>query len=93
MGLSGRKVKQRIGHDPRNLSWADDASRFGQNYLAKFGWDASKGLGAAGEGRTSAVQVAQKLDMLGIGMQHQKDPDGIAWKQNRDFENLLRRLN
>ena len=23
MGLSGRKVKQRIGNDPRNLSWAD----------------------------------------------------------------------
>jgi hypothetical protein len=23
MGLSGRKVKQRIGKDPRNLSWAD----------------------------------------------------------------------
>lgn len=23
MGLSGRKVKQRIPQDPRNLSWAD----------------------------------------------------------------------
>jgi hypothetical protein len=23
MGLGGRKVKQRIGNDPRNLSWAD----------------------------------------------------------------------
>ena len=23
MGLSGRKAKQRIGKDPRNLSWAD----------------------------------------------------------------------
>jgi len=31
--------------------------------------------------------------MLGIGMQHQKDPNGIAWRQQRDFENLLRRLN
>ncbi|KAH8996303.1 hypothetical protein EDB92DRAFT_1592067 [Lactarius akahatsu] len=94
MGLSGRKVKQRIGKDPRNLSWADDASRFGQSYLEKFGWDASKGLGASGEGRTSAVKMSQKLDMLGIGMQrHQNDPDGIAWRQNRDFENLLQRLN
>ncbi|KAH9042466.1 hypothetical protein EDB85DRAFT_1915230 [Lactarius pseudohatsudake] len=94
MGLSGRKVKQRIGKDPRNLSWADDASRFGQSYLEKFGWDASKGLGASGEGRTSAVKTSQKLDMLGIGMQrHQNDPDGIAWRQNRDFENLLQRLN
>lgn len=70
-----------------------DAARFGQNYLSKFGWDASKGLGAEGEGRTSALKVAQKLDMLGIGAAHQKDPNGIAWKQNKDFENLLRRLN
>lgn len=31
--------------------------------------------------------------MLGIGAQHAKDPNGIAWKQNRDFENLLKRLN
>jgi len=70
-----------------------DANRFGQAYLEKFGWDASKGLGASGEGRTGAIKATQKLDMLGIGMQHQKDPNGIAWRQNRDFENLLRRLN
>ena len=31
--------------------------------------------------------------MLGIGAQHTKDPNGIAWKQNRDFETLLKRLN
>jgi len=31
--------------------------------------------------------------MLGIGAQHTKDPNGIAWKQNQDFENLLKRLN
>jgi hypothetical protein len=46
-----------------------------------------------GEGRTSALKASQKLDMLGIGMQHQNSPDGIAWRQNRDFENLLKRLN
>ncbi|KAF6760168.1 hypothetical protein DFP72DRAFT_98448 [Ephemerocybe angulata] len=93
MGLSGRKEKQRIHNDPRNLTWADDASRFGQSYLSKFGWDASKGLGVGGEGRTSHIKVAQKLDMMGIGAAHQKDPNGIAWKQNKDFENLLKRLN
>jgi Pin2-interacting protein X1 len=38
--------------------------------------------------------MSQKLDMLGVGMQrHQNDPNGIAWRQNRDFENLLQRLN
>ncbi|KDR75259.1 hypothetical protein GALMADRAFT_140787 [Galerina marginata CBS 339.88] len=93
MGLSGRKVKQRIPQDPRNLSWADDAARFGSNYLSKFGWDSSKGLGAGGDGRTSHIKVSHKLDMLGIGAAHQKDPNGIAWKQNKDFENLLKRLN
>lgn len=111
MGLSGKKIKQRIGNDPRNLSWADglfclfvgllvislsplkDAARFGSNYLAKFGWDSSKGLGASGEGRTSHIGVSQKLDMLGIGASQQRDPNGIAWQQNKDFENLLKRMN
>lgn len=31
--------------------------------------------------------------MLGIGAAHQKDANGIAWKQNKDFESLLKRLN
>ncbi|KAF8893875.1 hypothetical protein BD779DRAFT_958112 [Infundibulicybe gibba] len=93
MGLSGRKTKQRIGVDPRNLTWADDAAKFGQSYLSKFGWDSSKGLGVEGDGRTSHIKVDHKLDMLGIGAAHQKDPNGIAWKQNKDFENLLKRLN
>ncbi|KAJ3908214.1 hypothetical protein F5879DRAFT_1007839 [Lentinula edodes] len=93
MGLSGRKIKQRIGPDPRNLTWADDASKFGANYLAKFGWDSSKGLGVEGQGRTSHIKVSQKLDMLGIGAAQSKDPNGIAWKQSKDFESLLRRLN
>lgn len=137
MGLSGRKTKQKIGNDPRNLSWADgsslhpspgsippvykalthwiffwlthaksgnelnffffferaDAARFGSNYLSKFGWDPSKGLGVGEEGRTSHIKVAQKLDMMGIGAAHQADPNGVAWKQNKDFENLLKRLN
>jgi len=78
---------------PHRFFHKTDASRFGQSYLEKFGWDPSKGLGSSGEGRTSAIKASQKLDMLGIGMQHQKDPNGIAWRQNRDFENLLRRLN
>jgi len=93
MGLSGRKIKQRIPADPRNLTWADDAGKFGSNYLSKFGWDPSRGLGAAGDGPTSHIKVSQKLDMLGIGASHQTGPNAIAWKQNRDFESLLKRLN
>jgi len=70
-----------------------DATRFGSNYLAKFGWESSKGLGVSGEGRTTHIKVAQKLDMMGIGAAHQQDPNGVAWKQNKDYENLLKRLN
>jgi hypothetical protein len=112
MGLSGRRVKQRIPTDPRNLGWANgaftlpfgnitlsidsankDATKFGQNYLTKLGWDPTKGLGVNGEGRTSHVKVSQKLDMLGIGGAQQCGPNGIAWKQNQDFESVLKRLN
>ena len=50
-------------------------------------------MGASGEGRKSHLEVSKKLDMLGIGAAHQLDPNGIAWKQNKDFENLLKRLN
>ncbi|PIL27402.1 hypothetical protein GSI_10550 [Ganoderma sinense ZZ0214-1] len=93
MGLSGRKTKQRIPNDPRNLAWANDANKFGAAYLAKFGWDPSGGLGVSGEGRTKALSVTQKLDMLGIGADHKNSAEGLAWKQNKDFESLLRRLN
>ena len=70
-----------------------DANKFGAAYLAKLGWDPSRGLGVEGEGRTKALSVHQKLDMLGIGADHKNSAEGIAWKQNKDFENLLRRLN
>ena len=39
------------------------------------------------------LKVQQKLDMMGIGAEHQRDPNGIAWKQNKEFEALLKRLN
>lgn len=47
----------------------------------------------SGEGRTKALSVTQKLDMLGIGADHKNSAEGLAWKQNKDFESLLRRLN
>jgi Pin2-interacting protein X1 len=70
-----------------------DVARFGQSYMSKLGWGPSKGLRASGDGMKSDLKVSQKLDMLGIGAAHQKDPHGIAWKQNKDFEALLQRLN
>lgn len=72
-----------------------DAAKFGQSYLQNFGWDPSKGLGASGDGRTTHITVAQKLNMLGIGAgsKGKDEKDGIAWKQNRDFEQVLAKLN
>ncbi|KAG8960526.1 hypothetical protein FRC03_006453 [Tulasnella sp. 419] len=93
MGLSERRVKQRIGNDPRNLTWADNAAKFGHAYLSKLGWNPSKGLGVSGEGRTSHIVATQKLNMLGIGANPASGSDAIAWKQNKDFESVLERLN
>ncbi|CAE6439538.1 unnamed protein product [Rhizoctonia solani] len=93
MGLSERKVKQRIGADPRNLTWAENAAKFGHTYLSKHGWAPGAGLGATGDGRVSHIAVAQKLDQLGIGAGRPDGPDSIAWKQAKEFEGLLERLN
>ncbi|PVG04381.1 hypothetical protein CPB86DRAFT_778633 [Serendipita vermifera] len=99
MGLAARKEKQRIGADPRNLKWSEDKSRFGQQYLAKFGWtpESGAGLGANGDGRLKHISVVQKLNLLGIGngqgMGSLNNPDAIAYKQNNDFERMLKRLN
>jgi hypothetical protein len=68
-----------------------DTARFGYSYLAKFGWNPSKGLGD-GAGQISHVQVTQKQDFLGIGAHLSQDPD-TACKQNDDFEHLLKKLN
>ena len=66
---------------------------FGLSYLSKFGWDDSKGLGSSGDGMKTHLKVQQKLNMMGIGAEHQRDPNGIAWKQDKEFEALLKRLN
>ncbi|KAG8898287.1 hypothetical protein FRB99_007547 [Tulasnella sp. 403] len=93
MGLAGVKAKQRIGNDPRNLNWSENAARFGHAYLSKFGWTSEDGLGSNKDGRRSHITVAQKLNMLGIGGDRPDGPDAIAWKQNKDFEGVLERLN
>ncbi|KAN0074437.1 hypothetical protein V8E55_011849 [Tylopilus felleus] len=60
---------------------------------SKFGWDASKDLRSSGNGMKTHLKVQQKLNMMGIGAEHQRDPNGIAWKKNKEFEVLLKRLN
>ncbi|KZO93935.1 hypothetical protein CALVIDRAFT_600409 [Calocera viscosa TUFC12733] len=92
MGLSDRKVKQKIQADPRNLQWKNDASRFGHAYLSKLGWSTGSTLGLTGQGLTDYIRVAHKLDALGIGaaVGGREDRDGRA---GREFDGLLRRLN
>ncbi|KAF8588874.1 hypothetical protein K439DRAFT_540963 [Ramaria rubella] len=94
MGLAGRKTKQRIGADPRNLTWSDDSSKFGAKYLQSLGWTSGTGLGAAGEGRISNLKIHQKLDLMGIGA-NRRGPgkDDTDWRGGREFEGLLARLN
>lgn len=76
-----------------------DAAKFGHTYLAKLGWNPTlgHGLGVAKDGRTTNIAVAQKLDQLGIGAGRgaggANDKDGVAWKQQNDFEMMLARLN
>lgn len=53
------------------------------------------GLGRNEDGRTTNIAVAMKLDQLGIGAGRTGavDKDGIAWKQQNEFERMLARLN
>jgi Pin2-interacting protein X1 len=68
-------------------------ARFGHEYLSKLGWTSTSGLGAELDGTTGHIPIAQKLNMLGIGADNRDGPEAIAWKQNQDFEGVLKRLN
>ena len=55
-------------------------------------------MGASGQGRLSHISVAQKLNLLGIGGNNNNNNNNInngdvSWKQNRDYELMLKRLN
>lgn len=60
--------------------------------MAKYGWTKDKGLGTNGDGRTKHITVTQKLSLTGIGGTPSGE-DAIAWKQNHDFESVLKKLN
>lgn len=89
----GRLLVASVGVDILKLTLTEAANRFGHAYLSKLGWTAESGLGANLDGRTSHIAVAHKLDMLGIGANRPDGPEAIAWKQNKDFESVLERLN
>ena len=112
MGLAERKVKrewegegmhgskiltpERIGNDPRNLSWSGDTSRFSYKHMTALGWNDSKGLGSGGDGNPNHIAVIRKIDNGGIGMaramKEGNDNAAGAGQAGRGLEDVLKRL-
>ncbi|WWD17651.1 hypothetical protein CI109_102092 [Kwoniella shandongensis] len=96
MGLSERKVKQRIGLDPRNLTWSDDKNRFSYKHMTALGWSDKAGLGNDLAGNPNHIAVVRKTDNGGIGMARaKKDGDDFAagaGQAGQGLEEVLRRL-
>ncbi|CAI5066562.1 ANM_HP_G0029710.mRNA.1.CDS.1 [Saccharomyces cerevisiae] len=68
MGLAATRTKQRFGLDPRNTAWSNDISRFGHQFLEKFGWKPGMGLGLSPmNSNTSHIKVSIKDDNVGLG--------------------------
>eukprot|EP00762_Andalucia_godoyi_P004256 ANDGO_05580.mRNA.1 Protein PXR1 len=57
-------------NDPNNTRWAKNSSSIGHMLLAKMGWQAGNGLGAAQQGTTTHIRVAARSsteNTVGIG--------------------------
>jgi Pin2-interacting protein X1 len=109
MGLAERKVKrewtarmhweltaERIGLDPRNLTWSNDTNRFSFKHMTALGWDESKGIGKSGDGMATHIAVARKTDNTGIGMgrimRETGEMSAGAGQAGAGLEDVLRRL-
>ncbi|EIW72406.1 hypothetical protein TREMEDRAFT_66876 [Tremella mesenterica DSM 1558] len=96
MGLSERKVKQRIGLDPRNLSWSNDQSRFSYKHMTALGWKESSGLGSDLGGNPNHIAVVRRLDNSGIGTSRARkegeDNAAGAGVAGRGLDDVLKRL-
>ncbi|CAK9780602.1 hypothetical protein CC85DRAFT_329295 [Cutaneotrichosporon oleaginosum] len=96
MGLAERKQKQRIGYDPRNLSWSEDKNRFGVQHMSNLGWQENTGLGKDASGNAKHIAVVRKMDNGGIGMMRlQKEGKELgvgAGQAGAGLEDVLKRL-
>ncbi|WVQ77123.1 hypothetical protein IAR50_006806 [Cryptococcus sp. DSM 104548] len=96
MGLSERKVKQRIGLDPRNLNWSENKDRFSYKHMKALGWEDNTGLGSSMVGNANHIAVARKDDNGGIGMTRARkegsDMAAGAGQAGAGLEDVLRRL-
>ncbi|XP_056150620.1 PIN2/TERF1-interacting telomerase inhibitor 1 [Lampris incognitus] len=84
-----RKVKWSV--DPRNSTWSNDESKFGQKMLERMGWSKGKGLGKTEQGSTDHIKVKVKNDSLGLGTTVSHEDNWIAHQD--DFNQLLAELN
>lgn len=90
-------LAERIGHDPRNLTWSDDKDRFSYKHMSNLGWNANSGIGGSDlSGNPNHIVVARKLDNSGIGMGRAKregdDAASGAGQAGQGLDAVLRRL-
>uniref|UniRef100_UPI00398E92F5 PIN2/TERF1-interacting telomerase inhibitor 1 n=1 Tax=Pristiophorus japonicus TaxID=55135 RepID=UPI00398E92F5 len=89
--LAEPRRKQKWSVDPRNNTWSNDESRFGQKMLEKMGWSKGKGLGAREQGSTENIKVQAKNNTVGLGAAKNHEDNWIAHQD--EFNQLLSKLN
>ncbi|KIV78403.1 hypothetical protein PV11_10125 [Exophiala sideris] len=103
MGLSEPRKRVKLSHDPRNLSWSQSSSSFGQRMMTKQGWKEGQSLGNRDSthlgsndvDRLAAARIGIlfKDNNLGLGAKT-KSKDVEAQRHGLDaFQGLLGRLN
>lgn len=84
---------EKIGLDPRNLSWSEDKSRFAYQQLKNLGWSDNQGLGSSQDGNPNHIAVARKLDNSGIGVgRARKEGDELGGQAGAGLNDVLKRL-
>ncbi|KAI5619833.1 PIN2/TERF1-interacting telomerase inhibitor 1 isoform X1 [Silurus asotus] len=89
--LAEPRRKQKWSVDPRNSTWSNDESKFGQKMLERMGWSKGKGLGKSEQGATEHIKVKVKNNSLGLGTAINNEDNWIAHQD--DFNQLLAELN
>ncbi|KIW42556.1 uncharacterized protein PV06_06096 [Exophiala oligosperma] len=103
MGLAEPKRRSKISHDPRNLSWSQSSTSFGQRIMTQQGWQEGQSLGNresihvgvndADRLAAARVGVLFKNNNLGLGAKT-KSQDVEGQRTGLDaFQGLLGRLN
>jgi len=84
-------MKDKLGVDPQNTTWAKDNGRFGYRMLLGMGWSEGKGLGVNEDGIKQTVKVTKRDTNLGLGADVNTSNN---WLANSDaFSGILSRLN